>query len=91
LEIRGFKRAIFPVGGLTGGAFGALIGVEFLGLGEPAGPLFALMCAVAGLTTAFFAATKMDADQKGPQLSALAARLGELAEDEIERKGLGSG
>ncbi len=91
LEIRGFKRAIFPVGGLTGGAFGALIGMEVLGLGEPAGPLFAIMCVVAGIATAFFTATKLDADAKGPQLSALAARLGELAEDEIERKRLGSG
>jgi hypothetical protein len=90
LEIRGFKKAIFPVGGLTAGAFGALI-AEGLGMGEPAGPLFALLCVAGGIATAFFTATKLDAEEKGPQVTALARRLAELAEDEMERKKLGSG
>jgi len=90
LEIRGFKKAIFPAAGLTAGAFGALIGWG-LGMGEPAGPLFALLCVGGGIATAFFTATKLDAEKKGPQITALARRLAELAEDEMERKGLGPG
>ena len=64
---------------------------EGLGLGEPVGPLLAILCIVGGIATAFFTATKLDADEKGPQITALARRLAELAEDEIERKSLGPG
>ena len=60
-------------------------------MGEPAGPLFALMCVAGGIATAFFTATKLDADEKGPQITALARRLAELGEDEIERKRVGPG
>jgi len=84
LEIRGFRKAVFPIGGITGGALGALI-VEGLGMGEPAAPLFALMFAAAGIAAAFFTTTKLEADEKGPQVTALARRLAELGEDEIER------
>lgn len=91
LEIRGFRKAIFPVGGLAGGAFGALMGFEILSVGEPAAPFMAIAGVIAGISMAFQTATKLDAEQKGPQLTALAARLGDLAEDEIERRKLGSG
>ncbi len=87
LEIRGFRKAVFPAGGLVAGAFGALI-AEGMGMGEPVGPLFAIMCVAGGIAAAFFTATKLDADEKGPQLTGLARRLAELGEDEIERKKL---
>ena len=90
LEIRGFKKAIFPAAGLTAGAFAALI-AEGLGMGEPAGPIFALLWVVGGISAAFFTATKLDAEKKGPQITALARRLAELGEDEMERKGLRPG
>lgn len=90
LKIRGFKRAIIPAAGLMAGAFAALI-AEGLGMGEPAGPIFALAWVAVGIATAFSTATKLDADEKGPQITALARRLAELAEDEIERKGLSPG
>ncbi|MFC1660381.1 serine/threonine-protein kinase [Gemmatimonadota bacterium] len=80
LEIRGFKKVIFPVGGISGGAFGALI-AEGLGFGEPLGPLFALACAVGGLFAASFTTTKIDAGERGPQLQALSRRLAEIGED----------
>ena len=54
-------------------------------MGEPAAPLFALMFAAAGIAAAFFTTTKLEADEKGPQITALARRLAELGEDEIER------
>jgi hypothetical protein len=85
LEIRGFRKLIFPAAGLSGGAFAALI-AEGIGMGEPAGPMFALAAVGAGIAAAFHGMTKMDADEKGPQLAALARRLGDLAEDELERK-----
>lgn len=90
LEIRGFRKLIFPAAGLSAGAFAALIG-EGIGMGEPAGPIFALGAVAMGIAAAFHGMTKVDADEKGPQLAGLARRLGDLAEDEIERKRLKGG
>jgi hypothetical protein len=91
LEIQGMKKAIFPIGGFSGMAFGAIMG-SFFGLGEPAGPIFALVCGVGGLITAYVTTTKIDAGERGPQLWALAQRLAEIGEDAVKgRLGEGDG
>jgi hypothetical protein len=83
LEIQGFKKVVFPVGALGGGMFGALI-ARGLGMGEPLAPLLALACVAGGVFAAFFTVTRIDADERGPQLQALARRLAEIGEDALE-------
>ena len=89
LEILGIKKIIFPIGGLIGVAFGAAI-AGGLGMGEPAGPLFALLFGAGGLFAALRTTVSIDAGERGPQLEGLARALAEIGEGEKEKR-LGPG
>lgn len=89
LEILGLKKAVFPLGGLMGMAFGSAIAVG-LGMGEPEGPLFGIVVAVFGMIAAARTATSIQAGDRGPQLQHLAQTLTEIAVDAREKK-LGPG
>jgi len=82
LEIQGFKRVVFPVGALTGAAFGAAIAAG-LGMGEPAGPLFTIAFVGMGIFSAFRLTTSIHAGERGPQLEALARALAEIGSEAI--------
>jgi len=85
LEILGIKKVIFPIGAATGLAFGAAI-AGGLGMGEPAGPLFALLLAVGGIFAAFRTTISIDAGERGPQLERLARALAEIAEEAVAKR-----
>ncbi|MGW8267762.1 MAG: serine/threonine-protein kinase [Longimicrobiales bacterium] len=89
LEIQGFKKVVFPIGALTGAAFGAAI-AGGLGMGEPAGPLLALSFIGMGIFSALRLTTSIDAGEKGPQLQALGRALRGLAVEASEKR-LGAG
>jgi len=90
LEILGFKKVILPVGGLIGMAFGAAI-AGGLGMGEPEGPLFAVLFAAGGFFAAFKTTISINAGERGPQLEALAGAMAEIGMEEVEKRRLGSG
>jgi hypothetical protein len=91
LEIQGFKKVVFPIGALTGAAFGAAI-AGGLGMGEPAGPLFTIAFIGMGIFSALRLTTSIDAGEKGPQLQALCRALTEIgAEAAGKRLGPGQG
>jgi hypothetical protein len=83
------KKAIFPIGGFSGMALGAIMSAS-IGIGEPAGPMFALALGFFGMVTAYATTTKIDAGERGPQIEALARRLAEIGEDAVQGK-LGEG
>jgi hypothetical protein len=89
LEIQGFKKVVFPIGALTGAAFGAAI-AGGLGMGEPAGPLFAIAFIGMGIFSALRLTTSIDAGEKGPQLQALGRALTEIGAEASEKR-LGPG
>jgi len=79
LEILGIKKVVFPIGAATGLAFGAAI-AGGLGMGEPAGPLFAILLAAGGIFAAFRTTISIDAGERSPQLERLARALAEIGE-----------
>ena len=89
VEVLGIKKAIFPIGGAVGLAFGAAI-AGGLGFGEPAGPLLILLFAAGGVFAAFRTTVSIEAGERGPQLQALGAALAEIGREEREKQ-LGPG
>jgi tRNA A-37 threonylcarbamoyl transferase component Bud32 len=89
LEIQGFQKVVFPLGGLMGMAFGAAMAVG-LGMGEPEGPLFGILFAVFGMVAAVRTTTSIKAGDRGPQLQRLVGALLEIAADAQEKR-LGPG
>jgi tRNA A-37 threonylcarbamoyl transferase component Bud32 len=89
LEVRGGKKAIFPIGAAIGLAFGVAIAAG-LGMGEPAGPIFTLLFAAGGIASAYRTTISIEAGDRGPQLQALALAISEIGEEEAAKK-LGQG
>jgi hypothetical protein len=89
LEVRGGKKAIFPIGAAIGLAFGVSIAAG-LGMGEPAGPIFTLLFAAGGIFSAYRTTISIEAGDRGPQLQALALAISEIGEEEAAKK-LGPG
>jgi hypothetical protein len=85
LEIQGFKKVVFPIGALTGAAFGAAI-AGGLGMGEPAAPLFVVAFVGLGIFSALRLTTSIDAGERGPQLQALARALAQIGEDAVRKR-----
>ena len=77
LELQGWRRVAIPVGVLTGGGFG-LGWTQLFGVGEPAGPLLAGLCAVGGVFLALRMVVSSDAMDRGPKLQELANALAEM-------------
>ncbi len=90
IEVLGIKKGIFPLGGLIGVAFGAAI-AGGLGMGEPAGPIFALLFGAGGIFSAYKTTISILSGDNAPQLQALARAIAEIGVDEVEKKKLGPG
>jgi hypothetical protein len=78
LEVEGLRALAIPAGILTSGVFG-LVFARLLGMGEPAGPILAALCAAIGAFLSVRSVTGFVATIREPKLQELAGALAALA------------
>jgi hypothetical protein len=88
-EIRGFRKVFVGLGVASGVVAAAVVGA-FLGVTSEAAPALLIPFAGLGVFTAIQGTIRFEANTRRPELEGLAARLAQLAEQEI-RKEIGPG